>query len=45
MENLENSDDLEIDKEKVKKYSRYIGCENEHIYLARIEGMYAFKNA
>lgn len=45
IDTLENSDDLEIDKEKVKKYSRYIGCENEHIYLARIEGMYAFKNA
>lgn len=45
IDTLENSDDLEIDKEKVKKYSRYIGCENEHIYIARIEGMYAFKNA
>src|SRR5699024_8740090 len=28
IDTLENSDDLEIDKEKVKKYSRYIGCEN-----------------
>ena len=36
---------LEIAKEKVKKYAKYIGCENSSIYIARIDAIHTFENA
>lgn len=38
------TDDVEIAKEKVEKYSKYIGFENNAIYLARIDAIYTFEN-
>ncbi len=36
--------DVEFDKEKVEKYAKYIGCDNESIYTTRIEAIYTFQN-
>ena len=41
----EDISDLEIAKEKVKKYAKYIGCENDSIYITRIDAIYTFENA
>ncbi|MEF9990633.1 MAG: kinase [Romboutsia sp.] len=40
-----NVGDIEIEKEKVKKYSKYIGCTDSSIYVARIDAIYTFENA
>lgn len=37
--------DLESEKEKIKKYAKYIGCKDEAIYIARIDAIYTFENA
>lgn len=37
--------DLELEKEKIKKYAKYIGCKEDAIYLARIDAIYTFENA
>lgn len=37
--------DLELEKEKIKKYAKYIGCKDEAIYIARIDAIYTFENA
>ena len=41
----DNSYDLELDQEKIKKYAKYIGCSDCSIYLARIDAIYTFENA
>lgn len=38
-------EDIDLAKEKVKKYSRYIGCGDNTIYIARIDAIYTFENA
>ena len=38
------TDDVDMAKEKVEKYSKYIGFENNAIYLARIDAIYTFEN-
>ena len=38
-------DDLEMAKEKINKYAKYIGCENSSIYIARIDAIHTFENA
>lgn len=37
--------DVEFDKEKVEKYAKYIGCDNEGIYTTRVEAIYTFQNS
>lgn len=37
--------DIEIAKEKVRKYAKYIGCTNENIFTTRIDAIYTFENA
>ena len=44
MEN-DNGLDIEVSKEKVKKYAKYIGCEDDLIYIARVDAIYTFENA
>lgn len=39
----DSQSDLESTKEKVSKYSRYIGSSNEAIYIARIDAIYTFQ--
>lgn len=41
----ENTYELESDQEKIKKYAKYIGCNDFSIYLARIDAIYTFENA
>ncbi|CEI73059.1 MULTISPECIES: kinase [Romboutsia] len=41
----EHSYNLEIDKEKIEKYAKYVGCTNSSIYTARIDAIYTFENA
>jgi len=36
---------IETNKEKVKKYAKYIGCSDCSIYLARVDAIYTFENA
>lgn len=42
---LKNDTDIEIIKEKVIKYARYIGSSNEAIYITRIDAIHMFENA
>ncbi|MEG2786198.1 MAG: kinase [Romboutsia sp.] len=42
-ENL--SYDIELEKEKVEKYAKYIGYDKKDIYTARVEALYMYKNA
>ena len=37
--------DPEFDKEKVKKYAKYIGCSEVGKYIARVDAIYMFENA
>ncbi len=37
--------DIDIAKEKVKKYAKYIGCKNDNIFTTRIDAIYTFENA
>ena len=37
--------EVEIEKERVEKYAKYIGCENPNIYTTRVEALYMFQNA
>ena len=37
--------DIEMAKEKVKKYAKYIGCKNDSIFTTRIDAIYTFENA
>lgn len=37
--------DLELEKEKLEKYAKYIGCEDPNIYTARLDALYMFQNA
>ena len=37
--------DIEMAKEKVRKYAKYIGCTNENIFTTRIDAIYTFENA
>ena len=39
-----DSRDLELSKEKLKKYAKYIGCDNGTLYLTRIDAIYTFEN-
>lgn len=39
------SSDPELDKEKVKKYAKYIGCSEVGKYIARVDAIYMFENA
>ena len=32
-------------KEKVKKYAKYIGCDNASLYITRIDAIHTFENA
>ena len=42
----ENSyEDIEILKEKVTKYAKYIGCIDDSIYITRIDAICTFENA
>lgn len=41
----ENINDLEIAKEKVRKYSKYIGCEDDNIYEMRLDAICTFETA
>ena len=36
--------DLDISREKLQKYAKYIGCENSLLYLTRIDAIYTFEN-
>lgn len=36
---------IDLAKEKVKKYAKYIGCKNDSIYVTRIDAIYTFENA
>ena len=36
---------LELSKEKVSKYAKYIGCDNASLYITRIEAIHTFENA
>ena len=38
-------DNIEMAKEKIEKYAKYIGCKNSSIYIARIDAIYTFENA
>lgn len=43
---LENRvDDIELAKEKLKKYSKYIGCSDSDVYMARIDSIFSFESA
>lgn len=43
---IENQEeDIELAKEKLNKYARYIGCNENDTYMARIESIYSFENA
>ncbi|WP_455543950.1 kinase [Intestinibacter sp.] len=35
---------LDISKEKLQKYAKYIGCDNSLLYLTRIDAIYTFEN-
>lgn len=37
--------DIEVAKEKVRKYAKYIGCKDENIFTTRIDAIYTFENA
>ncbi|MEG1311253.1 MAG: kinase [Romboutsia sp.] len=37
--------DLEFEKEKVKKYGKYIGCGEDAIYIARLDAICTFEHA
>ena len=37
--------DIEIAKEKVRKYAKYIGCKDDSIFITRIDAIYTFENA
>lgn len=37
--------EVEIEKEKVEKYAKYIGYDKKEIYCARVEALYIYKNA
>jgi len=41
----EDIGNIETNKEKVEKYSKYIGCSDCSIYLARIDAIYTFEKA
>ncbi|WP_278568362.1 kinase [Intestinibacter bartlettii] len=36
---------LELSKEKVSKYAKYIGCDNTSLYITRIDAIHTFENA
>ena len=36
---------LELSKEKVSKYAKYIGCDNASLYITRIHAIHTFENA
>lgn len=36
---------LELSKEKVSKYAKYIGCGNASLYITRIDAIHTFENA
>ena len=36
---------LELSKEKVSKYAKYIGCDNSSLYITRIDAIHTFENA
>ena len=44
---LEDSsyEDIEVLKEKVRKYAKYIGCIDDSIYITRIDAICTFENA
>ena len=42
---LKNDTDIDTIKDKIIKYSKYIGSLNETIYLTRIDAIYMFENA
>ena len=37
--------DIDVAKEKVKKYAKYIGCKDDSIFITRIDAIYTFENA
>ena len=37
--------DIEVAKEKVRKYAKYIGCKDDSIFITRIDAIYTFENA
>lgn len=47
VENIEENHgcDIEIEKEKIEKYAKYIGYDKKEIYCARVEALYIYKNA
>ena len=47
VENIEISHncDIEIEKEKIEKYAKYIGFDKKDIYSTRIEALYLYQNA
>ncbi|RDY25884.1 kinase [Romboutsia weinsteinii] len=40
-----NIGDIESEKEKVKKYAKYIGCEDSSLFITRLDAIYTFENA
>lgn len=40
-----NVRNLEVDKEKISKYAKYIGYTNSDIYITRIDAVYTFEKA
>ena len=40
-----DSTNLELSKEKVSKYAKYIGCDNASLYITRIDAIHTFENA
>ncbi|WGX74630.1 hypothetical protein QJS64_10620 [Paraclostridium bifermentans] len=45
VENIEENHgcDIEIEKEKIEKYAKYIGYNKKEIYCARVEALYIYK--
>ena len=41
----ENKNDLDFTKERVIKYSKYIGCSDENIYITRVDAICTFETA
>ena len=37
--------DIDMAKEKVKKYAKYIGCKKDSLYVTRIDAIYTFEKA
>ena len=37
--------EVDLEKEKIEKYAKYIGCDKKDVYATRIEALYMYKDA